>query len=109
MLNRAMLLAGVAGMALLAGPALEAAGGDPAGDCRSLYTEGCRGVEGERMDGCGDSHSVMMGLGRYDLSVEDRARIDAIVDEAKAEIELILADYRPVGEYRSTAECSGCR
>lgn len=108
MLNKTMLLAGVAGMALLAGPALEASGGDP-GDCHDMYTEGCWSVEGERMEECGDRHSAMIGLGRYDLSEEDRARIDAILDEARAEIEAILADYEPVGEYSSTSGCRGHR
>lgn len=106
MLNRTMLLAGIAGMALLAGPALQAAGGDP-GDCHGTYDEGCWSGEGVRMEECGDRHSMMMGLGRYDLSEEDRERIDAIIEEARAEIEDILADYEPAGEYRSGAGCRG--
>lgn len=108
MLNRAMLLAGVAGMALLAGPVLEAAGCGE-GYCHDMYVEGCGSGEGEMMEDRGYRHSAMMGLGRYDLSEEDRARIDAILDEARAEIAAILTDYEPVGGASYTEGCHGCR
>lgn len=57
----------------------------------------------EDSHGCGLFH-----LGHYDLSDEDLARIEGIISEARAEIDLILSEYSSSDELPLSGGCRCC-
>lgn len=116
-MGKGLLLAGGIGLALMAG-------------WSNAEGEGCGGGMGRRVtavseDCAGEGHEWhrefghawgfgSLGLGRYDLSEEDMARIESILEEAHSEIEAILAGYEPLetpvgaGGCGSAEGCGGC-
>ena len=67
----------------------------------------CWTTDNDHIEGCGTNMSCgMMHLGHYDLSDEDLARIEEILDEARAEIDEILSEYDSGSQDTSS---SGCR
>lgn len=81
-------------------------GGGPHG----MTHEWCWNTDAGHFEGCHGYHIGYPGLGMYDLSDEDRARIESIMEEAMAEIDAILEGYEPVstGHMDHAAGCGCC-